>query len=72
MADLKFIVNEINKLIKTDYNLISLDSLPIANLVQILVDILHDFGALTKVKINFNGRKSIRKTELHRCRHHLW
>lgn len=49
MADLKFIVTEVNKLIKTDYNLISFDSLPIANLVQILVDVLHDFGALTKV-----------------------
>lgn len=51
MADLKFIVIEINKLLKTDYNLISFDSLPIANLVQILVDVLHDFGALTKVMI---------------------
>lgn len=50
MADLKFIVTEINKLLKTDYNLISFDSLPIANLVQILVDVLADFGALTKVK----------------------
>lgn len=51
MADLKFIVTEVNKLLKTDYNMISFDALPIANLVQILVDVLADFGALTKVKI---------------------
>lgn len=51
MADLKFIVTEINKLMKTDYNLISFDSLPIANLVQILVDVLHEFGALTQVMV---------------------
>lgn len=49
MADLKFIVAEINQLINTDYNLISFDALPIANLVQILIDVLHDFGALLKV-----------------------
>lgn len=49
MTDLKFIVTELNKLLKTDYNLISFDSLPIANLVQLLVDVLHDFGATTKV-----------------------
>lgn len=49
MADLKFIVTELNQLINTDYNLISFDALPIASLMQILVDVLHDFGALTKV-----------------------
>lgn len=49
MADLKFIVTELNKLINTDYNLISFDALPIASLMQILVDVLHDFGALAKV-----------------------
>ena len=49
MADLKFIVSEVNKLINTDYNMISFDALPVANLVQILVDVLHDFGALSQV-----------------------
>lgn len=49
MADLKFIVTELNKLINTDYNLISFDALPIANLMQIMVDVLHNFGALVKV-----------------------
>lgn len=49
MTDLKFIVTELNKLLKTDYNLISFDSLAIANLVQLLVDALHEFGATTKV-----------------------
>lgn len=54
MADLKFIVAEVNKLISTDYNMISFDALPIANLVQILVDVLHDFGALSKVNYQLN------------------
>lgn len=49
MTNLKFIVSEINKLMKTDYNLISLDSMPIASLVQILVDVLTELGASTKV-----------------------
>lgn len=55
MADLKFIVAEVNKLINTDYNMISFDALPIANLVQILVDVLHDFGALSKVNYQLTG-----------------
>lgn len=50
MANLKFIVTEINKFMGSDYNLISLDSMPIANLVQILVDVLNQLGALTKVR----------------------
>lgn len=55
MNNLKFIVTEVNKLMKTDYNLISLDSMPIANLVQILVDVLTELGALTKVFFSFIG-----------------
>ncbi len=48
--DLKFIVAEINKILKTDYNLISFDSLSIENLLQILLDVLEKFGAAsTKV-----------------------
>lgn len=49
MVDLKFIVSEVNKLINTDYNMISFDALPIENVMQILVDVLHNFGALSKV-----------------------
>lgn len=51
MSDLKFIVTELNRQLKTEYNLISFDSLPIVNLVQLLVDLLHTFDALTKVTI---------------------
>lgn len=66
MADLKFIVSEVNKLINTDYNMISFDALPVANLVQILVDVLHDFGALSKVNYQLN-------CALHNCRNvHIW
>lgn len=55
--DLKFIVAEINKILKTDYNLISFDSLSIENLLQILLDVLEKFGAATKVmsfRIDYN------------------
>lgn len=47
--DLKFIVAEINKILKTDFNLISFDSLSIESLLQILLDVLEKFGAATKV-----------------------
>lgn len=47
--DLKFIVAEINKLLKTEYNLISFDSLSVENLLQILLDVLEKFGAANRV-----------------------
>jgi len=47
---LKFIVVETNKIIKSDYNLISFDSLSVENLLQLLVDIFVHFNAATKVK----------------------
>lgn len=47
--NLKFIVAEVNKLMKSDYNLISFDSLSVENLLQLLMDVLHKFGASTKV-----------------------
>lgn len=55
MTDLKFVVTELNKQLNTDYNLISFDSLPIANLVQLLVDVLHAFDATTKVQFVINS-----------------
>lgn len=64
MTDLKFIVAEVNKLINTDYNMISFDALPIANLVQILVDVLHDFGALSKVNYQLIQLQSAMKNNL--------
>lgn len=48
--DLKFIVAEINKILETDYNLISFDSLSIESLLQILLDVLEKFGAALKVQ----------------------
>lgn len=76
MADLKFIVAETNKLINTDFNMISFDALPIANLVQILVDVLHDFGALSKVIINYEYNCFLvdekKKFTCRMGRHHLW
>ena len=47
--DLKLIVNNINVLLKTDYNLISFDSMTNDNLLQMLVEVLSHFNALTKV-----------------------
>lgn len=49
--DLKFIVAETNKLLKTEYNLISFDSLSVESLLQVLIDVLCKFGATTKVSI---------------------
>lgn len=47
--DLKFIVAETNKLLKTEYNLISFDSLSVEALLQVLNDVLCKFNASTKV-----------------------
>lgn len=47
--DLKTIVLEINKLLKTDYNLISFDSLTPESILQLLVDVLNTFQAIQKV-----------------------
>lgn len=49
--DLKFIVAEINKILKADYNLISFDSLSVENLLQLLLDVLEKFNAAAKVKL---------------------
>lgn len=49
--DLKFIVAEINKILKADYNLISFDSLSVENLLQLLLDVLEKFGAAPKVNL---------------------
>jgi intraflagellar transport protein 81 len=46
--DLKYIVTEINKLLGTEYNLISFDLGPEA-LLQLLVDVLHKLDASAKV-----------------------
>lgn len=47
--DLKFIVSEVNKSLKTEYNLISFDSLSVETLLQVLCDVLQYFGATDKV-----------------------
>lgn len=47
--NLKFIVAEVNKVLKSDYNLISFDSLSVENLLQVLLDVLTNFGASVKV-----------------------
>lgn len=49
--NLKFIVAEINKAMKADYNLISFDSLSVESLLQLLLDVLHKFDASVKVDI---------------------
>lgn len=46
---LRFIVNEVNKILKTDYNMISFDSLSKNALLQIFVDCLAKIDAFTKV-----------------------
>lgn len=64
--DLKFIVAEINKILNTDFNLISFDSLSIENLLQTLLDVLEKFGAATKVSIYLRWPcKNVIKTKSH-------
>lgn len=48
--DLKFLVNEINEILGTEFNLISFDSMSPETLLQTLVDVLTYFKATTKVK----------------------
>ena len=48
--NLKFIVQEVNKVLKSDYNLISFDSLPVESVLQVLVDVFVQFEVQTKVK----------------------
>ncbi len=47
--NLKFIVQEVNNLLKTDYNLISFDSLPVESTLQVLVDIFATYDVQPKV-----------------------
>uniref|UniRef100_A0A182ITU1 IFT81 calponin homology domain-containing protein n=1 Tax=Anopheles atroparvus TaxID=41427 RepID=A0A182ITU1_ANOAO len=52
--DLKLIVIELNKLLETDYNLITFDSLSPESLLQVLVDVCHAFGAIEKLDVREN------------------
>ncbi|XP_053682142.1 intraflagellar transport protein 81 homolog [Sabethes cyaneus] len=52
--DLKLIVVEVNKLLETDYNLITFDSLPAESLLQVLVDVFHAFGVIDKLDVREN------------------
>lgn len=47
--NIKFIVQEVNGLLGTDYNLISFDSLSPEALLQVLVDVCSNIGAIEKV-----------------------
>ena len=54
--NLKFIVQEVNKVLKTDYNLISFDSMSVESILQVLVDVFVQFEVQSKVlfKIDTN------------------
>ncbi|XP_050081847.1 intraflagellar transport protein 81 homolog [Anopheles aquasalis] len=49
--DLKLIVIELNKLLGTEYNLITFDSLSAESLLQVLVDVFHAFDAIEKLDV---------------------
>ncbi|KXJ81112.1 intraflagellar transport protein 81 homolog [Aedes albopictus] len=49
--DLKLIVLEVNKLLETDYNLITFDSLSPESLLQVLCDVFHAFEAIDKLDV---------------------
>ena len=46
--DLKLVVLEVNRLLETDYNLITFDSLAPESLLQVLVDVFQAFGAISE------------------------
>jgi len=50
--NLKSIVQSLNKLLHTDYNIISFDSLSEESLLQLLLDVFLKFGVIT-VKVRF-------------------
>ncbi|XP_058460372.1 intraflagellar transport protein 81 homolog [Malaya genurostris] len=52
--DLKLIVIEVNKLLETDYNLITFDSLVPESLLQVLIDVFYAFGAISKLDVREN------------------
>uniref|UniRef100_A0A182W2L2 IFT81 calponin homology domain-containing protein n=1 Tax=Anopheles minimus TaxID=112268 RepID=A0A182W2L2_9DIPT len=51
---LKLIVIELNKLLETDYNLITFDSLSPESLLQVLVDVFQAFGAIDRLDVREN------------------
>lgn len=48
--NVKFLVAEINRTLKKDYNLITFDALSVEMLLQVFVDLLQSVGASGKVK----------------------
>lgn len=48
---LRFVVNEVNKMLNADYNMISFDSLSRNSLLQICADCLNKLDAIPKVTI---------------------
>ncbi|XP_001847419.2 intraflagellar transport protein 81 homolog [Culex quinquefasciatus] len=52
--DLKLAVLEVNRLLETDYNLITFDSLAPESLLQVLVDVFQAFGAIEKLDVREN------------------
>ncbi|XP_017774273.1 PREDICTED: intraflagellar transport protein 81 homolog [Nicrophorus vespilloides] len=59
MEDLKFIVNELNRNFDTDYNMISFDSLPSTDLLQILLDVLNIVNASNKLDVRKSKDQAI-------------
>lgn len=54
---LRFVVNEVNKMLNADYNMISFDSLSRNSLLQICADCLNKLDAIPKVTIVLNKMK---------------
>lgn len=51
MEEAKFVVEELNKIFKTDYNMLSLDSKTRAEVLQLICDVLNYLDAMDKVRI---------------------
>lgn len=53
MDNLRFIVNELNKLFDADYNMISFGSLSETELLEVLMNVLSMVGATAKVSFKY-------------------
>lgn len=49
--ELKTLVDNVNKMLDTNYNLMSFDSLSNTNLLQVLGDVLTKLGVMEKVRL---------------------
>ncbi|XP_059620163.1 intraflagellar transport protein 81 homolog [Phlebotomus argentipes] len=61
MEDLKELVNKVNSLLGTNYNMISFDSLSAEGLIQVLVDVLSQLQCCEHIEVRGNDFEEVNK-----------